>query len=57
MVTSMGPVSPMAAVDPKPVELILRMSQICCCLTATQCLLLANNLVKGVKYEHEVVAF
>jgi len=54
---SMGPVSPMRAVEPQLVELILRMSRIRRCLTATQCLLLANDLVKGTKHEHNVVAF
>ena len=56
-VTTMGPVSPMAAVEPQLVEFILRMSRICRCLTATQCLLLVNDLVKCTKYEQEVIAF
>ena len=46
-VMTMGPVSPMVAVEPQLVGLILRMSRICRCLTATQCLLLANDLIKA----------
>ena len=53
----MGPTSPMTAVESKLVELIIRMSRICRCLTATQYLLLANDLVEGTKYDHEVIAF
>ena len=56
-VTSMGPTSPMSAVEPKLVELIIRMSRIRRCLTSSQCLLLANDLVEGTKYEQDVIAF
>jgi len=56
-VNSMGPVSPMAAVEPQLVELIIRMSRIRRCLTPTQCLLLANDLVEGTKHQDEIIAF
>ena len=56
-VNSMGPVSPMAAVEPQLVKLIIRMSRIRRCLTPTQCLLLANDLVEGTKYQDEIIAF
>ena len=56
-VTSMGPISPMTAVEPKLVELIIQMSRIRRCLTPTQCLLLANDLVEGTKHQDEIIAF
>ena len=56
-VKSFGPASPMADVEPKLVELIVRMSRIRRCLTATQCLLLANDLIEGTEYETKVVSF
>lgn len=56
-VTTMGVESPMAAIEPKLVELIIRMSRIRRCLTPSQCLLLANDLVEGTKIEKEVIKF
>ena len=53
----MGPVSPMAGVEPQLVELIICMSRIQQCLTPTQCLLLANDLIAGTKYEDKVIKF
>ena len=57
IVTSMGPRSPMADVEPVLVDLIIKMSRIRRCLTPTQCLHLANDLVKGTETEKEVIKF
>ena len=57
MVTTVRPVSPMAVVEPQLVELILRTSRIYHFLPATQCLLLANDLIKCTKYGHKVMPF
>ena len=56
-VASMGPISPMAEVEPQLVELIIRMSRIQRCLAPIQCLLLANDLIAGTKYEDKVLKF
>ena len=56
-VTTMGVESPMATMEPQLVELIIRMSRIRRCLTPSQCLLLANDLVEGTEIEKEVIKF
>ena len=56
-VTSLGPVSPMTAVEPQLNELIIQISRIRCCLTHTQCLLLANDQLEGTKHENEIITF
>ena len=53
----MGPVSPMAGVEPQLEELIIYMSRIQQCLTLTQCLLLANDLIADTTYEDTVIKF
>ena len=57
VVKSMGPASPMAEIEPILINLILRMSTIRRCLTPSQCLHLANDLVKGSKIEKKVIEF
>ena len=49
----------MSDVEPKLVELIIRMGRIWRCLTPTQCLLLANDLdlIEGTAYESKVIDF
>ena len=47
----------MAAMEHKLVELIIRMSRIWRCLTPSQCLLLANDLVEDTEIEKEVIKF
>lgn len=56
-VTTMGVESPMAEMEPKLVELIIRMSRIRRCLTPSQCLLLAKDLVEGTEIEKQVIKF
>ena len=53
----MGPASPMAEVEPILVDLIIKMSTIRRCLTPSQCLHLANDLVAGTDTEKKVIAF
>ena len=57
IVKSMGPASPMVDVGPVLVDLIIKMSAIRRCLTSTQCLHLANDLVAGTETEKKVVEF
>ena len=57
IVKSMGPLSPMADVEPALVALILKMSAIRRCLTPSQCLHLANDLVAGTETEKQVIEF
>ena len=57
IVHGMGPESPMSAADPQLIELIIKMGRIRRCLTPTQCLHLAKDLVKGTEIEKKVVAF
>ena len=52
-----GPYSPMRLVEPKLVELIIQMSRIRRCLTVSQCLLLANDLIEGTDVEKAVVEY
>ena len=47
----------MSDVEPKLVELIIRMGRIRRCLTPSQCLLLANDLIEGTAYESKVIDF
>ena len=54
---NVGPESPMSDVEPKLVELIIRMGRIRRCLTPSQCLLLANDLIEGTAYESKVIDF
>ena len=53
----MGPESPMSAAEPQLIELIIKMGRIRRCLTPTQCLHLAKDLIKGIEIEKKVVAF
>ena len=53
----MGPESPMAEAEPQLVELIVRMGRIRRCLTPTQCLHLANDLIKGTEIERKIIDF
>ena len=53
----MGPVSSMADVELVLVDLILKMSTIRRCLTPSQCLHLANDLVSGTDTEQIVIKF
>ena len=53
----MGVESSMAAMEHKLVELIIRMSRIWRCLTPSQCLLLANDLLESNEIEKEVIKF
>ena len=53
----MGPLSPMTDVEPALIPLILKMSEIRRCLTPSQCLHLANDLVAGTKTEIHVIEF
>lgn len=55
--SSVGPASPMAGVEPQLIELLARMSRMRRCLTATRCLFLANDLIKGTEIDDEVIAF
>ena len=57
IVKSMGPASPMVDVEPVLVDLIIKMSAIRRCLTPTQCLHLANDLVAGTETEKRVIEF
>ena len=57
IVKSMGPASPMVDVEPVLVDLIIKMSAIRRCLTSTQCLHLANDLVAGTETEKKVIEF
>ena len=57
IVKSMGPASPMVDVEPVLVDLIVKMSTIRRCLTPTQCLHLANDLVAGTETEKKVIEF
>ena len=52
-----GPYSPMKLVEPKLVDLIIQMSRIRRCLTVSQCLLLANDLIEGTDVEKAVVEY
>ena len=56
-VYGLGPETPMHLVEPKLVELIIRMSRIRRCLTPFQCLHLANDLIKGTEIEKNVIAY
>ena len=56
-VSSYGPKTPLSEVEPKLVELIIRMSRIRRCLTGSQCLHLANDLIAGTDVEKEVIKF
>ena len=56
-ISSYGPKTPMSTVEPKLVELIIRMSRIRRCLTGSQCLHLANDLIAGTDVEKEVIKF
>ena len=56
-VTTIGAESPMSVKEPKLVELIIQMSRIQKCLTPSQCLLLANDLIEGTLIEIEVIKF
>ena len=56
-VMSYGPQSPMSRVEPKLVELIIRMSRIRRCLTGSQCFHLVNDLIAGTDIEKEVITF
>ena len=47
----------MSKVEPKLVELIIQMSRIRRCLTGSQCLHLANDLIAGTEVEKEVIKF
>ena len=55
IVSSFGPKSPMAEVEPVLVDLIVKMSTIRRCLTPSQCLHLANDLVAGTEIEKKVI--
>jgi len=55
--SSKGPYSPMRLVEPKLVDLIIQMSRIMRCLTVSQCLLLANDLIEGTEVEKAVVEY
>ena len=57
IVKSMGPESPMADVEPVLVDLIIKMSTIRRCLTPSQCLHLANDLIAGTETEQKVIKF
>ena len=57
IVKSFGPQSPMADVEPVLVDLIIKMSRIRRCLTPTQCLHLANDLIRGTDIEKNVIKF
>ena len=57
IVSGLGPVSPMAEVEPVLVDLIIKMSTIRRCLTPTQCLHLANDIIAGTKVEEKVIEF
>ena len=57
VVKSFGPQSPMAEVEPILVDLIVKMSTIRRCLTPSQCLSLANDLVAGTDTEKKVIEF
>ena len=52
-----GPKSPMAEVEPQLVQLIIKMSRIRRCLTPSQCLHLANDLISGTETEQKVIAY
>ena len=56
-VSSYGPKTPISKVEPKVVELVIRMSQSRRCLTRSQCLYLANDLIVGTDVEKEVIQF
>ena len=47
----------MSKVEPKVVELLIRMSWIQMCLTGSRCLHLANDLIAGTNVEKEVMEF
>jgi len=53
----LGPETPMRLVEPRLVDLIIRMSRIRRCLTPSQCLYLANDLIKGTEVEKKVIAY
>ena len=55
--SSKGPYSPMRLVEPKLADLIIQMSRIRRCLTVSQCLLLANDLIEGAEVEEAVVNY
>ena len=55
IVKSMGTPSPMANVEPALVGLILKIRAIRRCLTPSQCLHLANDLVAGTETEKQVI--
>ena len=57
IVKSMGPLSPMTDDEPALVSLILKMSEIRRCLTPSQCLHLANDLVACTDTEKQVIEF
>ena len=57
IVNGLGPESPMVDAEPQLVELIIRMGRIRRCLTPTQCLHLANDLIKGTEIEARVINF
>ena len=56
-VSSYGPKTLMSTVEPKLVELIIQMSRIRRCLTGSQCLHLANDLIAGTDVEKEIIKF
>ena len=49
--------TPMRLVESRVVDLIIRMSWIRWCLALSQCLHLANDLVKGTEVEKKVIAY
>ena len=53
----LGPELPMRLVEPQLVELIIRMSRIRICLTTSQCLHLANDIIKGTETENKVITY
>ena len=53
----LGPEPPMRLVEPKLVDLIIRMSRIRRCLTPSQCLHLANDLINNTEIEKKVIAY
>ena len=52
-VTTMAVESPMVATEPKLVELIIRMSRFQRCLTPSQCLQLANDLIEALRLKNK----
>ncbi len=55
VLTEHGPSTLMSQVEPHLVTLILAMAQARRCLGATECLTLANDLIKGTQLEKEII--